>query len=121
MRVRKSSPEASKSSHFLAHPTDIFSLAVTPTQILSASGASSIRVYDTTGGSFALAQVLERAHPLGCHHVVTSKNGQVAASVGFGGEVKIWRTQDGAWVFGRKIVGTSLLWQYGFDHRPSSD
>jgi superkiller protein 8 len=73
-----------------AHITDIYSLAVTPTQILSASGASSIKIYSTTSPDIPLAQTLTSAHKLGCHHIVTSRNGRKAASVGFGGEVKIW-------------------------------
>lgn len=80
-----------------AHLTDIFSLAVTPTQILSASGASSIKIYSTTSPSFDLAQTLSGAHKLGCHHIATSRNGLVAASAGFGGEVKIWKIEDGQW------------------------
>ncbi|RQM04551.1 hypothetical protein DH86_00004409, partial [Scytalidium sp. 3C] len=77
-----------------AHPTDIFSLAVTPTQILSASGASSIKVHSTTSSEIPLIQTLSGAHKLGCHHIVTSRNGKKAASVGFGGEVKIWSISD---------------------------
>jgi superkiller protein 8 len=63
---------------------------VTPTQILSASGASSIKVHSTTSPEISLSQTLSSAHKLGCHHIATSRNGQRAASVGFGGEVKIW-------------------------------
>ncbi|KAL8831959.1 MAG: hypothetical protein Q9191_000558 [Dirinaria sp. TL-2023a] len=87
-----------------AHITDIFALAVTSNQILSASGSSAIRIYSTTEPDFPLAQVLEKAHKLGCHHLVTSKNGQVAASVGFGGEVNVWGIKDGQWVAEGMIV-----------------
>ncbi|KAI9680563.1 MAG: superkiller [Caeruleum heppii] len=83
-----------------AHPTDVFSLAVTPTQVLSASGSSQIRIHSTTAEDYPLVQVLKGAHPLGCHHVVTSGNGQKAASVGFGGEIKIWAKESeggGSW------------------------
>ncbi|KAI9753247.1 MAG: hypothetical protein M4579_005260 [Chaenotheca gracillima] len=73
-----------------AHTTDIFSLAVTPIQIISASGASSIKIYSTTEPDFPLVQTLERAHKLGCHHVATSRGGKKFASIGFGGEVKLW-------------------------------
>jgi superkiller protein 8 len=73
-----------------AHITDIYSLAVTPTQILTASGASSIKIYSTTSPDIPLAQTITSAHKLGCHHIVASRNGRKAASVGFGGEVKIW-------------------------------
>ena len=82
-----------------AHITDIFSLAVTPTQILSASGASSIKVHSTSSPDIPLAQELKGAHKLGCHHIVTSRNGRIAASAGFGGEVKIWKASEaGEWV-----------------------
>ncbi|KAL9127614.1 MAG: hypothetical protein Q9217_003548 [Psora testacea] len=88
-----------------AHPTDIFSLATTPTQILSASGSSSIRIHSTKDPTFPVAQTLEKVHPLGCHHIAASRNGQVAASVGFGGEVKVWKHADGVWNEKRKITG----------------
>lgn len=81
----------------LAHPIDIFSLAVTDTQILSASGASSLKVYSTTDPDFPLAQSIDGAHKVGCHHIVTSGNGLRAVSVGFGGEIKIWSSRDGSW------------------------
>ncbi|MCJ1256952.1 superkiller [Lignoscripta atroalba] len=80
-----------------AHITDIFSLAVTPTQIISASGSSVLKVYSTTEPDFPLHQTIEQAHKLGCHHVTTSKSGSKAASAGFGGEVKIWTIEDGQW------------------------
>lgn len=82
----------------LAHPADIFSLAVTPTQILSASGSSSLRVHSTTESDFPIQQSIDNIHPLGCHHVATSAKGTKAASVGFDGEVKIWAFQEGMWV-----------------------
>jgi superkiller protein 8 len=87
-----------------AHITDIFSIAVTPSQILSASGASSIKIHSTTSSDIPLTQEIKGAHKLGCHHIVTSHNGRVAASVGFGGEVKIWKiSEEGEWVEGGKI------------------
>lgn len=50
-------------------------------------------------------QTLNGAHKLGCHHIVTSRNGKYAASVGFGGEVKIWSTTEaGEWAEVGKIV-----------------
>ncbi|KIW05238.1 uncharacterized protein PV09_03775 [Verruconis gallopava] len=76
-----------------AHPTDIFCLAPTRTSIISASGASSLLVHSTQSHEFPLQQTLENAHKLGCHHVTTSADGRVAASAGFGGEVKIWRCE----------------------------
>ncbi|MCJ1355881.1 MAG: hypothetical protein MMC33_005873 [Icmadophila ericetorum] len=87
-----------------AHITDIFSLAVTPTQILSASGSSSLKVHSTTEADFPLQQTIEHVHKLGCHHIVTSKNVLKAASAGFGGEVKIWAINEGQWVEEGKIV-----------------
>lgn len=80
-----------------AHPIDIFSLAVTDKQILSASGASSIQVHSTTDPDFPLAQTIEGAHKVGCHHVVTDGRGLRAVSVGFGGELQIWACRDGTW------------------------
>lgn len=88
-----------------AHPIDIFSLAVTPTQILSASGASSLKVHSTTEPDFPVAQSIQGAHKIGCHHVVTSGNGVKAASVGFGGEVKIWAYRDAMWVEDGAVTG----------------
>ena len=90
-----------------AHPTDIFSLATTPSHLLTASGSSSIRIYSTKGQAihadstddenpYPLVQTLEKVHPIGCHHVCASADGHIAASVGFGGEVKIWEcSEDG--------------------------
>ena len=93
----------------IAHITDIFSLAVTPTQIISASGSSGLKLHSTTDPDFPPSQTLDRAHKLGCHHVTTSKNGLKAASAGFGGEVKIWSVQDGQWTEEGKIVGVDLV------------
>ncbi|RDW60816.1 WD40 repeat-like protein [Coleophoma cylindrospora] len=88
-----------------AHVTDIFSLAVTPTQILSASGSSSIKIYSTASPEISLAQTLTGVHKLGCHHIVTSRNGKKAASAGFGGEVKIWAVSEaGEWAEEGKVV-----------------
>lgn len=74
-----------------AHVTDIFSLAATPAGVLSASGSSTLHIHATNDPAFPLAQSLDHAHKLGCHHVAVSRNGKVAASAGFGGEVRIWR------------------------------
>lgn len=83
-----------------AHPTDIFSLAVTSKHILSASGSSAIKIYSTDFAESLLVQTLSGAHKLGCHHITASCNGNRAASVGFGGEVKIWKliNKSGEWV-----------------------
>lgn len=87
-----------------AHVTDIFSLAVTPTQLVTASGSSAIKVYSTTEPDFPLVQTIERAHKLGCHHLATSRNGEVAASAGFGGEVIIWSIKEEKWAERGKIL-----------------
>jgi superkiller protein 8 len=107
-----------------AHPTDIFSLATTPTHLLTASGSSSIKIYRTTSRTihadstedenpYPLAQTLEGVHKLGCHHICAAAEGNMAASVGFAGEVKVWKfesrdgdTKDGSWEEkGEIIVG----------------
>ena len=83
----------------VAHATDIFALAVTTSQILTGSGETSIKIYSTTEEDFPVAQVLDDAHKLGCHHIVTDRgSGSTAVSVGFGGEVKVWKFDGGKWV-----------------------
>lgn len=84
----------------------MFSLATTPSHLLVASGHSSIKVYSTRGQTihpdsaedehpYPLVQTLEKAHPLGAHHICASIDGRVAASGGFGGEVRVWElSQD---------------------------
>ncbi|RAL65436.1 hypothetical protein DID88_001003 [Monilinia fructigena] len=62
-----------------AHKTDIFSLAVTSTSVLSASGTSTLKIHSTLTTPPSLTQSLP-AHKLGCHHICTSKSGTVAAS-----------------------------------------
>ncbi|KAH7125732.1 WD repeat-containing protein 61 [Dendryphion nanum] len=81
-----------------AHKTDIYALAPTKTQLLSASGSSSILVHSTTEPEFPTVQTIEGAHALGIHHLVTSRHGKKAASVGFEGRVKVWGAdEDGIW------------------------
>ncbi|OJJ49522.1 hypothetical protein ASPZODRAFT_127996 [Penicilliopsis zonata CBS 506.65] len=80
------------------HPVDIFSLAVTDKQILSASGATSLKVHSTTDPDFPLVQSIDGAHAVGCHHVVTNSSGSKAVSVGFGGEIKVWACNGGTWM-----------------------
>ncbi|KAM3082790.1 Ski complex subunit Rec14 [Clarireedia jacksonii] len=72
-----------------AHKTDIYSLAVTPTSILSASGTSTLKIHTSTTTPPSLTQTLS-AHKLGCHHICTSKSGTHAASSGFDGTVSVW-------------------------------
>ncbi|KAL8637003.1 MAG: hypothetical protein Q9228_005678 [Teloschistes exilis] len=87
-----------------AHITDIFSLAVTPQQIISASGSSNIKIFSTTEPDFPLAQTIEAAHKLGCHHLAASQDGRHFASAGFAGDVKLWRSEDGKWLEKGKII-----------------
>lgn len=83
--------------HDTAHTIDIFSLAVTSNQIISASGASALKIHSTADTDFPLVQTIQSAHKIGCHHVVTSRHGLKAASIGFGGEIKIWLCNNGEW------------------------
>ncbi|KAI9892218.1 MAG: superkiller [Vezdaea aestivalis] len=94
-----------------AQPTDIFGLAATKTQVFAASGSSSLKIFSTK--DFELAQpfqVIEGAHKLGCHHIVAAKEGSVVASVGFGGEIKLWKQSQEStparWIEGGSIQGT---------------
>ncbi|KAG4027891.1 hypothetical protein MFRU_026g00720 [Monilinia fructicola] len=74
-----------------AHKTDIFSLAVTSTSVLSASGTSTLKIHSTLTTPPSLTQTLP-AHKLGGHHICTSKSGTVAASAGFDGTISIWNS-----------------------------
>ncbi|KAI4242244.1 MAG: hypothetical protein L6R40_004115 [Gallowayella cf. fulva] len=87
-----------------AHITDVFALAVTPHQILSASGSSDIKIYSTTDPDFPLVQTLDAVHKLGIHHLAASKDGCHFASAGFAGDVKMWHSQDGQWTKKGEIV-----------------
>ncbi|CAN9362312.1 unnamed protein product [Alternaria alternata] len=98
-----------------AHPkaSDVFAVAPTSTQLLSASGSSSINVYDTTQAEFPVIQTLDKAHPLGIHHLVTAREEKArrAASAGFEGKVKIWsQDEDGVWSEDGEIVGGEPEW-----------
>jgi superkiller protein 8 len=85
-----------------AHPTDIFALAATPTSLLTASGASALKVFatagagpggggDASGATPTEAQTLAGAHALGAHHVAAASRADVAVSAGFAGEARVWR------------------------------
>ncbi|KAF1991110.1 WD40 repeat-like protein [Aulographum hederae CBS 113979] len=52
------------------------------------------------GKEFAKLQELKAAHALGCHHIAVARETfRRAASVGFGGEVKLWAyTADETWI-----------------------
>jgi superkiller protein 8 len=54
-------------------------------------------------------QTIAGAHKLGCHHLAVAANGRIAASAGFGGEVKIWRlaeddSAEGEWKAAGRIA-----------------
>ncbi|KAF2794339.1 WD40 repeat-like protein [Melanomma pulvis-pyrius CBS 109.77] len=88
-----------------AHPSDVYSLAPTKDQILSASGSSSIRIYTSDQPDFPLVQTLDSAHALGIHHLVTAKESNRAASAGFEGKVKLWSSdEEGIWTEDGEIV-----------------
>lgn len=80
---------------------------MTKKAVLSGSGSSTLRVHDTTDAAIPLSQSISDAHKLGCHHLCTSRNGAVAASAGFGGEVKIWAVapETGEWRLLREVKG----------------
>ncbi|KAM0330680.1 hypothetical protein ACHAQA_003632 [Verticillium albo-atrum] len=92
-----------------AHITDIFGLAATPRALLSASGSSTINIHDTIDQAFPITQSINGAHKLGCHHICTSRDGKVAASAGFGGEVKVWvvTPETGEWSLKTEIKQAS--------------
>ncbi|KJR81258.1 superkiller protein 8 [Sporothrix schenckii 1099-18] len=96
----------------VAHETDIFSIAVTPNSVISGSGASTLRIHSTTTPDFPIAQSIDVAHKLGCHHVTTAKggSGQVACSAGFGGEVNVWRRSEaGDWTLDTTLRPSDLI------------
>ncbi|KAK0947195.1 Ski complex subunit Rec14 [Friedmanniomyces endolithicus] len=99
-----------------AHRSDIYSIAVTASQVLSASGSPSIHIYSAEGQithaervvdehQYPLIQILEGVHPLGSHHICTSLDGRVAASAGFNGELKLWKCSEyGRWSSAGEVV-----------------
>jgi superkiller protein 8 len=95
---------------------------VSPTQIITGSGETSIKVHSTTE-NFPIAQVLEGAHKLGCHHIaIDRETGSRFVSVGFGGEVKVWKFDGGSWnedgevdVGSRKKAGETWALCLSFD------
>lgn len=97
-----------------ASPADIYSVAATPTHLITASGSSSLHVYSTASTNdendpYPLVQTLKDAHKLGAHHVAVSANGKTAASAGFGGEVKVWSIDDESsqWAIKGSISGAT--------------
>lgn len=81
---------ADKAHTETAHPSDIFSLAVSPHYVISAAGDSNIKLWDAYSIDHPLVHTFEKAHPLGVHHITVSKDGRFAASAGFGGETTLW-------------------------------
>lgn len=89
--------------------SDVFSLAAGPTYLFAATGSADVLVFkktastsihddDTsTGDAYVLSQTLEKAHNLGCHHVCVADEGQLACSVGFAGDVVVWKLDEEGW------------------------
>jgi superkiller protein 8 len=88
------------------HPADIFALAPTARQLISASGSSSILIHELPGTSPSataspenhipkLIQKIEKAHAAGIHHLAAAAEGNTFVSAGFGGEVLIWKQAEG--------------------------
>jgi superkiller protein 8 len=97
---------------------------VTSNQIISASGASALKVHSTADADFPLAQTIEAAHKIGCHHVVTSRNGENAASIGFDGEIKIWACGNGTWSEVTKLsskIHYTVAFENVFSNLPRAD
>lgn len=53
-----------------------------------------MKLWDIASPDHPLVHSFTNVHPLGVHHVATSKDGKVAASTGFGGETFLWDLQD---------------------------
>ncbi|KAG9582251.1 WD40 repeat-like protein, partial [Aureobasidium melanogenum] len=97
-----------------ASPADIYSVATTSSQLITASGSSSLHVYSTAptndeNNPYPLVQTLQDAHKLGAHHIAVSANGKTAASAGFGGELKVWSIDDESsqWALKGSIIDDS--------------
>ena len=97
-----------------ASPADIYSVAATPTHLITASGSSSLHIYSTAptndeNDPYPLVQTLKDAHKLGAHHVAVSANAKTAASAGFGGELNVWSIDDESsqWALKGSIVGAT--------------
>lgn len=92
---------------YTAHNADIFSLAATRDQLISASGSAAIKIYSTRETDFPLVQTLEKTHKLGCHHLAISNNREIFASAGFCGEVIVWSTKNGKWTEENRVLGAA--------------
>jgi WD40 repeat protein len=80
-----------------AHSSEIFSITVTSTRAITASGDSSIKVWDAKSQGHPLIHTFVNAHHLGAHHVVVDVDagGSMAASSGFGQELAVWDLLEG--------------------------
>jgi superkiller protein 8 len=84
-------------SNLEAHSSEIFSIAVASTRAITASGESSIKIWDTKSQDHPLIHTFINAHSLGAHHVVVDvdNGGSTAASSGFGQELVVWDLTEG--------------------------
>lgn len=68
---------------------------MTPKYVLTASGDSSIKLWETGNPEHILAHEFRGAHPLGAHHIAVNRNtGTIAASVGYSGEIVLWDLEN---------------------------
>ena len=94
-----------------AHSSAIFSLAITATRAITASGEPSIKVWDAKNPEHPLIHTFENAHPLGAHHVTVDldNGGNGAASSGFGQELIVWDLTEGREKVRAKSNGSRFL------------
>ncbi|KAF8533740.1 WD40-repeat-containing domain protein [Trichophaea hybrida] len=78
-----------------SHVFDIFGLAITPSYVITVSGDSNIKLWDTGSQDHTLLHQFPGAHRLGAHHVaVNTATGKLAATGGFGGEIVLWDLEN---------------------------
>lgn len=72
--------------------------------MISISGESAVKVWDAKEPEHPQIHKFDGAHRLGIHHVAVSRNGNVAATAGYEGGLKLWdleamkkKFQIGAW------------------------
>lgn len=53
-----------------------------------------MKLWDITSPEHPLIHTFAKTHPLGVHHVAASRDGKIAASAGFGGEIVLWDLQE---------------------------
>jgi hypothetical protein len=84
---------------------------VTSTRAITASGESSLKVWDTKSQEHPLVHTFTNAHPLGAHHVVVDvdSGGSTAASSGFGQELVTWDLLEGKQKAKLEPICTSFL------------